>query len=78
MYGQAVRRKPLKRVGWAYFFNVPVWARKAGCPVSNEPLGTDYAKAAERAENRSLASLRFLAHGRQIRSSADHRSIWNT
>lgn len=45
-----VLRKPLKRVGWAYFFNVPVWARKAGCPVSNEPLGTDYAKAVERAE----------------------------
>jgi hypothetical protein len=45
-----VLRKPLKSVGWAYFFNVPVWARKAGCPVSNEPLGTDYAKAVERAE----------------------------
>jgi hypothetical protein len=44
-----VLRKPLKS-GWAYFFNVPVWARKAGCPISNEPLGTDYAKAVERAE----------------------------
>jgi hypothetical protein len=44
-----VQRKPLKS-GWAYFFNVPSWARKAGCPVSNEPLGTDYTKAVERAE----------------------------
>jgi hypothetical protein len=44
-----VQRKPLKS-GWGYFFNVPSWARKAGCRVSNEPLGTDYAKAVERAE----------------------------
>jgi hypothetical protein len=41
--------KPLKS-GWGYFFNVPMWARKAGCPMTNEPLGTDYAKAVERAE----------------------------
>ena len=33
-----VQRKPLKS-GWAYFFNVPTWARKAGCPVKNEALG---------------------------------------
>jgi len=39
-----VLRKPTKG-GWAYFFNVPTWARKAGCPVENEPLGTDYAAA---------------------------------
>ncbi len=44
-----VLRKRLKH-GWAYFFNVPMWARKAGCPVRNEPLGTDYAAAVERAE----------------------------
>jgi hypothetical protein len=31
-----VLRKPVKS-GWAYFFNVPSWARKAGCPVTNEP-----------------------------------------
>jgi hypothetical protein len=34
-----VLRKRLKN-GWAYFFNVPVWARKVGCPLGNEPLGT--------------------------------------
>ena len=44
-----VLRKPTK-AGWAYFFNAPMWARKAGCPVRNEPLGTDYAAAVERAE----------------------------
>jgi len=44
-----VLRKPIKG-GWAYFFNVPMWARKAGCPVKNEPLGADHAKAVERAE----------------------------
>jgi hypothetical protein len=34
----------------AYFFNVPTWARDAGCPVRNEPLGTDYDDAVCRAE----------------------------
>jgi hypothetical protein len=45
-----VLRKPLRGGTWGYFFNVPSWARKAGCPVRNEPLGTDYAAAVERAE----------------------------
>jgi hypothetical protein len=44
-----VRRKPLKG-GWAYFFDAPTWARKAGCPVQNEPLGADYDGAVKRAE----------------------------
>jgi hypothetical protein len=44
-----VLRKPLK-ASWAYFFNVPMWARASGCPVRNEPLGADYAAAVERAE----------------------------
>jgi hypothetical protein len=44
-----VLRKPLKN-GWAYFFNPPMWARKAGCQVKNEPLGTDYEVAVARAE----------------------------
>ena len=44
-----VIRKSLKS-GWAYFFNVPTWARKAGCPVKNEPLGTEYEAAVHRAE----------------------------
>ncbi len=45
-----VKRKPLKS-GWGYFFNVPTWARKAGCPVKNEPLGIDHDTAVARAEN---------------------------
>ena len=44
-----VLRKPIKS-GWAYYFNVPIWARKAGCPVQNEPLGTEYEAAVQRAE----------------------------
>jgi hypothetical protein len=44
-----VRRKPL-RGGWGYFFDVPTWARAAGCTVENEPLGTDYEAAVKRAE----------------------------
>jgi hypothetical protein len=44
-----VQRKPLKN-GWGYFFNVPTWARRAGCPMKNEPLGTDHDDAVQRAE----------------------------
>jgi hypothetical protein len=38
------------KAGWAYFFCVPSWARKAGCPIHNEALGTDLDAATERAE----------------------------
>jgi hypothetical protein len=41
--------KPLKS-GWGYFFNVPSWARKRGCTIQNEPLGSDYDAAVRRAE----------------------------
>ena len=44
-----VLRKPLKS-GWSYYFNVPTWARSAGCPIKNEPLGSDYDAAVRRAE----------------------------
>lgn len=50
-----VLRRPLKS-GWAYFFNVPTWARKTGCPVKNEPLGEDYQAAVARAETVLLPS----------------------
>lgn len=41
-----------KRIGEriAYYFNVPSWARKAGCRVQNEALGEDYHAAVARAE----------------------------
>jgi hypothetical protein len=45
-----VERKPLKSGGWAFFFHVPSWARKAGCTVQSGPLGTDYDAAVLRAE----------------------------
>ena len=51
-----VRRKPT-RAGWAYFFNPPTWAVKAGCPVASAALGVDYAKAVERAETVLLPAL---------------------
>lgn len=44
------RRKRLKKGGFGYFFDVPTWARKKACPVENEPLGTDYDLAVQRAE----------------------------
>src|SRR3954469_25577822 len=46
-----VQRKPLKSGARAYFFNIPTKARKAGCPLHNEALGTDYKAAVDRAEN---------------------------
>src|SRR5215207_9030942 len=33
----------------AFYYNVPTRYRKLNCTVSNEPLGTDYALACERA-----------------------------
>jgi hypothetical protein len=45
-----VRRKRLRSGGWGYFFDLPTWARRAGCTISREALGIDYAKAVERAE----------------------------
>lgn len=45
-----VRRKALASGTWAYFFEVPTWAKKAGCIVKSEALGLDYGRARERAE----------------------------
>lgn len=45
-----VERKPLRGGVWGYFFHVPSWARKAGCSVQSEPLGSDYSTAVSRAE----------------------------
>lgn len=36
--------------GWAYFFNIPSWARTRGCPLQNEPLGADHDRAVQRVE----------------------------
>jgi hypothetical protein len=42
---------------WTYFFDVPTWARKAGCPVHNAALGADYEAAVKRAETVLLPAL---------------------
>ena len=36
--------------GTAYYSNVPTWARKAGVPFKNEPLGRDYGEAKRRCD----------------------------
>jgi hypothetical protein len=41
----------LKSGRWGYFFEPPTWARKQGCPVEAEALGTEQAAAVERTEN---------------------------
>jgi hypothetical protein len=64
-----VLRKPVKG-GWAYFFNVPTWARQVGCPVGNEPLGTNYAAAVERAETVLLATFDEWREGGKTEASA--------
>jgi hypothetical protein len=45
-----VERKLLKAGGYGYFFHVPSWAKKGGCPVQSAPLGLDYDAAVKRAE----------------------------
>lgn len=49
-----VERKPLRAGGWGYFFHVPSWAKKAGCPVRSAPLGADYDAAVGCAERMFL------------------------
>ncbi|HEY1746187.1 MAG TPA: hypothetical protein VGG11_05425 [Xanthobacteraceae bacterium] len=46
-----VRRKWLRGQSWAYFFEPPTWARKAGCPVQAEALGQSYEGARDKAES---------------------------
>ena len=36
--------------GIRYFWNAPTWARKRGCPIKSEALGTDYAAAKARCD----------------------------
>lgn len=42
--------KPLASGRTGYYYNVPTKYRKLKCPVSNEPLGTDYAVMKDRAK----------------------------
>ncbi|GLR96589.1 hypothetical protein [Bradyrhizobium liaoningense] len=52
-----VERKSTK-AGWGYFWHLPTWAKKAGCPIHNEPLGLDYDVAVKRAETILLPGIR--------------------
>lgn len=45
-----VRPKRLSNKQLAYFFEIPTWAKKAGCTVESKALGTDLALAVEEAE----------------------------
>lgn len=45
------RRKWLASQQWAYYFEVPTWAKDQGCTVESKELGTDYEAAVEEAEN---------------------------
>jgi hypothetical protein len=38
------------KAGWTYHFHVPTWAKRAGCPMHTEALGSDLDAAIERAE----------------------------
>src|SRR5262249_50036957 len=58
-------RKPSKH-GWSYYFNVPSWARAAGCPLHNEPLGSDYAAAVQRAETALLPTFDAWCRGGDV------------
>jgi hypothetical protein len=42
--------KPLASNLTGFYYNVPSKYRSIGCPLANEPLGTDFAKACTRAE----------------------------
>jgi hypothetical protein len=44
------RRKAMKSGRFAYYFEPPTWARKQGCHVRAEALGTEHVFALERAE----------------------------
>jgi hypothetical protein len=49
--------------GWGYYFNIPTWARKAGCTIENEPLGRDYDAAVRRVETILLPAFRSWRSG---------------
>src|SRR5262245_23712783 len=64
-----VRRKPLKS-GWGYFFAPPTWARKDGCPLQPEALGSDYQAAVLRAETILLPQFDVWRDGEDAASAS--------
>ena len=57
-------------------FNVPTWARKAGCQIANEPLGGDYEAAVARAENVLLPAFDAWRMGGAEGCPAIRRGPW--
>jgi hypothetical protein len=63
----------------AYYYNLPPYFSRAGCPISNEPLGTDYEIACGRdgkggraaALNARLDEWRMLRRGEQVSGSRE-------
>ena len=45
-----VLMKKLKSCVTAFYYNLPTKYRAFGCPISNEPLGNDFAIVVERAK----------------------------
>jgi hypothetical protein len=71
-----VRRLPLKGGGWSYWFDVHNIYMKAGCPLQREGLGTDYAKAVERAETVLLPMFDEWRTGRsKVATSVDSVAV---
>lgn len=46
-----MRAKRLKDGATAYFWEMPTWAKRAGCPAAAQALGTDYAVAKQRCDS---------------------------
>jgi hypothetical protein len=57
----------------AYYWQPPTWARKTGCPVQSEPLGTDYAEAKRRCDD--ILNPHFHAWLRQDEVSETSRPL---
>lgn len=65
-----VVREPFGQ-GWRYYFIVPSKARKAGCPVRNESLGTVFETAVARAEDHLLPEFDAWQAKQKITAVAD-------
>ena len=73
-----VRRKWLKSGSWSYFFEPPTWARKAGCSIEAEALGSDYESARDKAEVVLLPAFEFMANRRLVGLSSRQMFTGNT
>jgi len=57
--------RKVSAAGVRFYFNLPAWARAQGCPLHNEPLGTDYDVAVRPGGNDAPTRVRFVAFGRR-------------